>query len=80
MKTTLLMAVATLFFTGCGDESFNTVKYYQDHPQERSSRIKECNNALKMTATQKQDCQNANTASRVPAKDIDLTRHYGEGW
>jgi len=78
MKTIFLLAA--LFFTGCNDKSFNTVKYYKGHPQKRYKRIKECSAALKMTATQKQDCQNANVASRVSAKDIDLTRHYGEGW
>jgi len=78
-KITLLFLFPFLFL-GCGDESFNTVKYYKAHPKERDARIIECKNALKLTAIQQQDCQNANTASRVPAKDIDLSRHYGEGW
>lgn len=67
-------------FLGCGNESFNTVKYYKAHPKERDARIIECKNALKMTAIEKQDCQNAYTALRVPAKNIDLSHHYGEGW
>lgn len=76
-KISLLSLLPFLFF-GCGDESFNTVKYYKAHPKERNARIIECKDALKMTAAQKKDCQNAAEALREPAKGGEMDRAHNK--
>ena len=71
---TILLLASILLLNGCQEESFNTVKYYRDHPKERNIRIKECQVVSQMTPVQRQDCHNAAEALREPAMGGEMDR------
>lgn len=59
-KITLVMVIALLtgLLAGCDKEPLRDVKYYDEHPDEREQKVKECVNNVG-TAKYSPNCDNA---------------------
>jgi len=62
----IFVLLPILFLSGCFNEkkndTFRTVEYYDTHPKERDTRLKECKNLVDITENVMRDCGNADTS------------------